>query len=104
MEQSVSASEIVILQLYLGSPVFSLAALTLAFFLRVRLKIRWKLVLFAVLSCSVVALAGSIAIWHFWPNVFGDIMAVQFVNIPALLASIPLFLIVGLTAKKARRN
>jgi membrane-bound metal-dependent hydrolase YbcI (DUF457 family) len=96
MEQSASASEIVLLQLYLGSPVFGLAALILAFFLRSHLKISWLSVLFAVLSCSAVALATSIVIWYFWPSAFGDIMAVQFVNLPALLASIPVFAIVGL--------
>lgn len=90
------ASEAVLLQFFLGSPVFAVAALLFAVYLRGRLKLRWLLVTVAVLLCSSFALAGAVAIWRFWPSGFGDIMAVQFLNLPALFASVLIFPAFGL--------
>lgn len=84
-EHSIKLSELVLLQVVLGLPVFLINVLVQGFYLRKVRRLHFLPLIVAVISTLVAALPGSLVVWAFWPF-SRDIMALEFVNLPALIS------------------
>jgi len=88
-EESITISELIILQLYLGSPVYLIAIVIELFYAHKISHVRLANVRTIVIisSCFIVSILLSLVVWHIWPIKF-DIMIFQFINIPCVVAQI----------------
>jgi len=82
-EHSATLLELLVLQGYLGAPVFLMAAALVGYFLRARRRRSYLLVGTVCLTLLLFAVPVAAWIWSSWPFAF-DIMAGGFVNLPAV--------------------
>jgi len=82
-EHSATLLELLVLQGYLGAPVFLVAATLVGYFLRARRRRSYLLVATVYLTLPLFAVPVAAWIWSIWPFAF-DIMAGGFVNLPAV--------------------
>jgi hypothetical protein len=103
MERLELLVETLVVQLIVGWPVFLLAILAFGVVLRVRWQVRW-LTVFGVLGVAFLfSLLVAIVFWRFWPASWGGPMFVNFFHLPALCASVAVFLIAALCFRLVSR-
>ena len=98
-EQHFTLSEILLLQLLLGSITYLIGSIAF-FFLIKKLPMKWKVLAMSLQFSLAVAL--SMVIWRFWPFPF-DIMVFDGINLPALLAELIFLLPILIFQKRNRR-
>lgn len=96
-EQYFTFTEILLLQLFLGAAVYVISAIILIVLL-VSIK-KWKFTkaLLAWLIHFIIVLPLSIGIWLYLPNFTApmDLMFLEIINIPALIAECVVILVMG---------
>ena len=74
------------LQAYLGIPVFILAVFVLVFYLKRANQLNLPSIAFAIFCLVIGSIFLGIAVWENWPFENQDIMILEFINLPALIA------------------
>ncbi|MFH5833747.1 hypothetical protein [Halalkalibaculum sp. DA384] len=76
------------LQAYLGSPVFIFAAIILVFYLKKASQVNFSSIAFVILCLIIGSIFLGVAVWGNWPFENLDVMILEFINLPALIACI----------------
>ena len=79
-EQYISIWELISLQLFLGSIIYIVGCIVLFFVLRKEVNRKYKIALLLLVQFCISVLL-SLIIWQSW-----DIMALEFINLPALFS------------------
>lgn len=82
---SITLIELLTLQAVLGSPVILGAAAFAGYYLRRSKHAGYPLIVPACITLVILAVPASVAVWTYWPFEV-DTMAVEFVNLPAVVA------------------
>ena len=83
-EQYISIWELISLQLFLGSIIYIVGCIVLFFVLRKEVNRKYKIALLLLVQFCISVLL-SLIIWQSW-NIDIDIMALEFINLPALFS------------------
>ena len=83
-EQYISIWELISLQLFLGSIIYIVSCIVLFFVLRKVENRKYKIALSLLVQFCISVLL-SLIIWQSW-NIDIDIMALEFINLPALFS------------------
>jgi pilus assembly protein TadC len=101
-EQHISISELIQIQLFLGSITYLIGSVAL-FFLVWKIIIKKCKIVLILLFQLCISVILSFFIWQFWAiNI--DIMAFNFVNLPALFAETVTILVFFFVLKKERKH
>lgn len=84
VEQYISIWELISLQLFLGSIIYIVGCIVLFFVLRKEVNRKYKIALLLLVQFCISVLL-SLIIWQSW-NIDIDIMALEFINLPALFS------------------
>lgn len=85
-EQGISFFELLALQFYLGIPVFLAGVILMVWHLRNTTNQSLAYLAFSSICLAAVSVFVGIIIWEYWPFKNQDIMALEFVNLPSLIA------------------